>query len=80
LSGIDKNYKIVDGQPGRIERNADGEPTGILRSCSRLVNIHSSGRRPTEGDRLERLKMMMADYNSVGLTSLSERDLNDDGI
>jgi predicted amidohydrolase YtcJ len=80
VSGIDKNYRISDGKPGRIERTPDGEPTGILRSCSRLVKIHSSERKPTEGDRLERLKMMMADYNSVGLTSLSERDLNDEGI
>jgi predicted amidohydrolase YtcJ len=80
MSGIDKDYKITDGKPGRIERSADGEPTGILRSCSRLVKTHSSDRKPTEADRLERLKMMMADYNSVGLTSLSERDLSDRGI
>jgi predicted amidohydrolase YtcJ len=80
VSGIDKNYRITDGKPGRIERTPDGEPTGILRSCSRLVKIQSGERKPTEGDRLERLRMMMADYNSVGLTSLSERDLSDDGI
>jgi predicted amidohydrolase YtcJ len=80
LSGIDNNYKITDGKPGRIERNADGEPTGILRNCSRLVKIHPVERKPTEADRLERLQAMMADYNSVGLASLSERDLSDDEI
>ena len=31
LSGIDKNFKITDGKPGRIERNPNtSEPTGIL--------------------------------------------------
>ncbi|HKX00153.1 MAG TPA: amidohydrolase [Bryobacteraceae bacterium] len=80
LSGIDKNFKITDGKPGRIERDANGEPTGILRSCSRLVKIHASEKKPTTEDRLARLKMLMADYNSVGLTSLSERDLSDAGI
>src|SRR5579859_420123 len=75
MSGIDKNFKITDGKPGRIERDASGEPTGIIRSGSRLVKIHSGEKKPTEADRLQRLKMLLADYNSVGLTSLSERDL-----
>src|SRR5690349_16410493 len=80
VSGIDKNFRITDGKPGRIERDANGEPTGIIRSGSRLVKIHSGDRTPTEADRLQRLKMLLADYNSVGLTSLSERDLGDEGI
>jgi predicted amidohydrolase YtcJ len=80
LSGIDKNFQIADGKPGRIERDATGEPTGILRSGSRLVKIQSGEKQPTDADRRQRLKMMLADYNSVGLTSLSERDLGDDGI
>jgi predicted amidohydrolase YtcJ len=80
LSGIDKNFQITDGKPGRIERDANGEPTGILRSCGRLIKSHSGDRKPTEKDRLDRLKMMMADYNSVGLTSVSERDLDESGI
>ena len=80
LSGIDKDFQITDGKPGRIERDATGEPTGIIRSGSRLVKIQSGEKKPTEADRRQRLKMMLADYNSVGLTSLSERDLGDDGI
>jgi predicted amidohydrolase YtcJ len=80
LSGIDKNFEITDGKPGRIERDATGDPTGILRSGSRLVKIQSGEKKPTEADRRQRLKMMLADYNSVGLTSLSERDLGDEGI
>jgi predicted amidohydrolase YtcJ len=80
VSGIDKNFQIADGKPGRIERDADGEPTGILRSCSRLVKIKSGEKLPTEEDRRNRLKMLLADYNAVGITSISERDLGDEGV
>jgi len=76
-SGIGKNFRITDGKPGRIERDANGEPTGILRSCSRLVKTHSGEKVPTADDRRARLKMLLADYNSVGLTSISEGDLDD---
>jgi len=80
LSGIDKNFQITDGKPGRIERDRNGEPTGILRNCGRLVKIKSGEKTPTQEDRRRRLKMLLADYNSVGITSISERDLNDAGI
>ncbi len=80
VSGIDKDFQITDGKPGRIERDASGEPTGILRSCSRLVKIQSGERQPTDEDRRSRLKMLLADYNSVGITSISERDLGDAGV
>jgi predicted amidohydrolase YtcJ len=80
VSGIDRNFQITDGKPGRIEHDVNGEPTGIIRSGSRLVKIHSGEKTPTEADRLQRLKMLLADYNSVGLTSISERDLGDEGI
>src|SRR5947209_818753 len=39
LSGIDKNFRITDGKPGRIERTPGGEPTGILRNCNRLIKF-----------------------------------------
>ena len=77
VSGIDKNFRITDGQPGRIERDANGEPTGIIRSGIRLVKIHSGDKVPNSDDRVQRLKMLLADYNAVGLTSVSEGDLTD---
>jgi predicted amidohydrolase YtcJ len=79
-SGINKDFRITDGKPGRIERDGAGEPTGILRSCVRLVKIQSAEKKPTDDDRRQRLKMLLADYNSVGITSISERDLGDEGI
>lgn len=80
LSGIDKDFQITDGKPGRIERDGTGEPTGILRSCIRLVRFQTGNRKPSFDDRLQRLKMQLADYNSVGITSISERDLDDHGV
>ena len=80
LSGIDKNFRITDGKPGRLERDANGEPTGILRSCERLVKSRSTGKRATTDDRLRQLKTLLADYNAVGITSVAERDIGDSGI
>jgi predicted amidohydrolase YtcJ len=79
-SGIDRNFQITDGKPGRIERGANGEPTGMLRGCTRLVKVRDSGRKPTMADRERQLKALLADYNSVGLTSISERDLPASGV
>jgi len=81
LSGIDRNFRITDGQPGRVERHpATGEPTGILRSCSRFIKYKSSRKQPTTEDRLARLKRLLADYNSSGITSIVEGDASDDEV
>lgn len=80
LSGIDKNFKIPPGKAWRIERDPNGELTGILRNCSGLIKMKTGERIPTEADRLQRLKMLLDDYNAVGITSISERNLNDQGI
>lgn len=78
LSGIDRNFKITDGKPGLVERDATtGEPTGILRSCSRFIKYESSARPPTTADHLNRLKQLLADYNSVGITGISNGNTSD---
>jgi predicted amidohydrolase YtcJ len=59
---------------GKVERDASGEPTGILRSASQFVSPGGSGRAAGVEDRLARLKAMLADYNSVGITSVADRD------
>lgn len=80
-SGIDKNFKVADGQAGYIERDPKtGEPTGILRSCTRYVKASSSGRKATELDRRERLLKLFKDYNSVGLTSIIDRNASASAI
>jgi predicted amidohydrolase YtcJ len=81
LSGIDRNFRITDGQPGRIERDPKtGEPTGIVRSASRFIKYRSSGKEPTPEDYLARLKALLADYNSVGITSIVDGDTSDQEV
>jgi len=81
LSGIDRNFKITDGEPGRVERDPKtGEPTGILRSCSRFIKYKSSEKTPSAEDRLNRLKQLLADYNSVGITGIVEGDADDQEV
>ena len=54
LSGIDSNFQI-DG-PGKIEKDPrTGEPTGILRNCTRYVKVSPSDNKPTEQDQERRL-------------------------
>jgi len=79
LNGIDKNYKVPEGVPCRIERNLQsGEPTGILRNC--VVKYQSPERQPTRQDYLERTKLLLADYNAVGITSISDGDTSDEEV
>ena len=44
LSGIDRDFKVTDGGPGYAEKDpATGEPTGILRGCTRYVKAEPTG-------------------------------------
>ena len=70
MSGIDAKFRVPEGEPCRVERDGRGEPTGILRNCGRYIKSGSTGPSPTESDRLARLKELLADYNSVGITSI----------
>lgn len=81
LSGIDKNFQVTDGGPGHIERDpSSGEPTGIVRSCTRLVKIQQNGRQASEDDRQRQLLELFYDYLSVGLTSIGDRDASEEEI
>ena len=81
LSGIDKDFQVTDGNPGRIERDAKtGEPSGIIRSAGRFVDYKPSEKTPTREDRLRRLRELLADYNAVGITSIVDRNASDLGV
>lgn len=80
LSGIDKNFVVTDGAPCRLEKDSNGELTGILRSCARFIKYKPSGRTPTEKDKLDQLKILVKDYNAVGLTSIADRDADDESV
>ncbi|HKQ38028.1 MAG TPA: amidohydrolase family protein, partial [Verrucomicrobiae bacterium] len=72
--GIDKDFKIPDGVPGKIEKDPRGEPTGILRTYANYTKIETSrGKKASEADYLSRLTQLFSDYNSVGITTIGDR-------
>ncbi len=80
-SGIDRDFKVTDGGSGFAETDAkSGEPTGILRNCTRYVKLEASFSPPSLADKVRLLKELFADYNSVGITSVCERDAGLDDI
>lgn len=81
LSGIDQDFQITDGKSGQIEKDpATGELTGILRNASRFVKSKSNEKSPSAEDRLQQLKQLFTDYNSVGLTSVADRAASDSAV
>lgn len=77
-SGIDNDFKVTDGGPGHVERDPKtGELSGILRGCTRYLKISDPGRQPSDADRIRRLRLLFADYNSVGITAVSDRNADD---
>ncbi len=81
LSGIDRNFRITDGQAGRVELEPkSGEPTGILRNCARFIRYQTSEKPPSVTDFRQRLKQLLADYNSVGITSIVDGDTDDSEV
>lgn len=81
LSGIDKDFRITDGEPGRIETDpATGEPTGIIRAAGRFVKSQSPDKSPSLEQRTEHLQKLLADYNSVGITSIVQRSAGEDDV
>ncbi len=75
MSGIDRNFRVADGGSGFAEKDpATGEPTGILRNATRHVKVNAP-RRPASAEvKAARLKELFADYNTVGITSVCDRD------
>src|SRR5688500_1081254 len=78
-SGIDKDFQVTGA--GQIEKDpATGELTGMLRSCGRYVKSKPSGKTASPEERLKRLTELFHDYNSVGLTTVADRNANKDDI
>ncbi|MCX7046941.1 MAG: amidohydrolase [Candidatus Sumerlaeota bacterium] len=81
LSGIDRDFIVPEGHPGYIERDsATSEPTGVLRNCSQYVKYKSSGKTPTDADRYDCLKALLAAYNEAGITGVTDRGASDQSI
>jgi predicted amidohydrolase YtcJ len=80
ISAIDRDFKVTDGGSGFAEKDANGEPTGILRNATRYVKVTSAERKPTRQEKLSMLKKLLADYSSAGLTSVCDRNASEDNI
>ena len=80
MSGIDATFRVPDGEPCRVERDASGQPTGILRNCGRYIRSGPGGSSPSAADRLARLREMLADYNAVGITSIVDANADQSGL
>ncbi len=79
LNEIDPDAPLPSDAPAQIDRDPEtGKPTGLVRRARQVVRIGSApGKRPTDEDRLARLRELFADYNSVGLTAVSDRNASD---
>jgi hypothetical protein len=73
LAGIDKNYAVPAGQAGKVEFDANGEPTGLLRSISPKIVAKSSSKSPSADQTRDLVRKLFADYNSVGFTVIADR-------
>ena len=72
--GIDKDFKIPEGVPGKIEKDSRGEPTGILRAYSNYAKVDTArSKKASEADHLSRLTQLFKDYNSIGITTIGDR-------
>ena len=73
-------FQVPVGEPCRVERDRQGEPTGILRNCARYIRSVPAGPAPTAADRLARLRELLADYNAVGITSIVDANTDQAGL
>lgn len=77
---IDRDFKVPPGGPGLVEKDAAGEPTGLVRTFARFLKIPETGKRPSAEDQQQSLIELLRDYNSVGITAVCERDAYPDQV
>jgi hypothetical protein len=80
LAGIDRNFKLPEGQPGLVEHDASGEPTGLIRTFSPKIDAKSQSKSPDAAQTLNLVKKLFAEYNSVGLTTIADRGASSGNI
>ena len=76
-AGITKN--TPDPENGRIERNAQGEPSGTLReSASDLV--YNVGPKSTPEDRINGLRKALIQMNGFGITGFNDASVSEQSL
>jgi len=77
LAGIDR--ETADPAGGKIDRDADGEPTGILRERAGFIVLQHVP--PPSYDRLkDALRRAVREAHAVGITSVTTDDIRDDRV
>ena len=66
---------------GRIERDPQAqEPTGMLRNCTSVGHFLTTSGTITQDIRKARLKKQMSAYNSVGITTVADRNASESDL
>jgi predicted amidohydrolase YtcJ len=73
LAGIDAQFALPEGSPGKVERDEKGNPTGLVRTFSPKINAPAPRKSPDAAETLELVRKLFADYNSVGFTTIADR-------
>lgn len=69
------NQGSVAPEGSKIERTPNSsEASGIIRNWSRIFSIPKTGGQPEESEKRLRLQRLFQDYNSVGLTTIADRN------
>ncbi len=71
LKAVGITRETAAPERGIIEKDADGEPTGVLRRAAVDLALRKLP-RPSFQDKLEGLKLVMRDFHAAGLTSVIE--------
>lgn len=77
--GFDRAWRVTDGGPGYLEKDASDEPNGLARGLARYIKA-TGGRTPTEADHVQRLTALFRDYNQIGFTAVADRGATPDTI
>ena len=80
LSGINDEFEVPPNATYKLERDSNGKLTGVLRSGRSLLKYESNTKSPSDEERVEQLKKLVQDYNSVGITSVSDRNAGDSAV
>jgi predicted amidohydrolase YtcJ len=65
---------------GRIAKDANGEPNGLILGAPQLLGVLRGSRKYTPEDRVWALRNMQRRYNEAGLTSIIDRGEGPDGF
>ena len=78
---IDKNYVAPHDLKVKVERDpSTHEPTGIIRNYAKITKVDASSRSPSVEESALALEKLLRDYNAVGITSIAERSVTEQGL